>query len=143
VHTIILDNVLLTTALLFSACGPTWTVTPAVKTNTQPTPTAGVIPSLVNSATPPTAYVPRVEAADCAFEVSDGYHPKRGYLVVPETRANPTGRKFRLRVAVFKSTDANPALDPVIFLASSPGGLVLAAALPILRKGDGDRKDLH
>jgi pimeloyl-ACP methyl ester carboxylesterase len=131
--------------LLFSACGPTWTVTPAVNTNTHPTPTAVVIPSLVNNATPPTAYVPTVEAADCAFEVPDGYHPKCGYLIVPEDRANPTGRKIRLHVAVFKSTDANPAPDPVIQLAGGPGGSALVAAFPILLNGGGDilkRRDL-
>lgn len=136
---------LLIVVFLFSACSSTGTVKPVVNTTTQPTSTSGVIPSLVESAPPPAAYTPTLEAADCAFEVPDGYHPECGYLVVPEDRVNPTGRRIQLHVAIFKSTDVNPAPDPIIYLAGGPGSSALAAALPILRKGGSEllkRRDL-
>jgi pimeloyl-ACP methyl ester carboxylesterase len=40
---------------------------------------------------------------------------------VPENRAESSGRKIRLAVAVLKSRSANPEPDPVIFLSGGPG----------------------
>ncbi|AZM87992.1 alpha/beta fold hydrolase [Streptomyces sp. W1SF4] len=44
-----------------------------------------------------------------------------GYLEVPENRARPDGRTIRLAVAVIRSVRADPAPDPVVFMAGGPG----------------------
>jgi Tol biopolymer transport system component/pimeloyl-ACP methyl ester carboxylesterase len=98
-------------------------------------PATDASPSSAVPLTQPPAYTPTFKEADCAFEVPAGYQPKCGYLIVPEDRSAPQGRQIRLHVAVFASTGADPAPDPVIHLAGGPGSSALAAALPILRKG--------
>jgi pimeloyl-ACP methyl ester carboxylesterase len=45
--------------------------------------------------------------------------------VVPEDRSRPNGPSIRLAVAIFKSPDANPAPDPLIFLQGGPGGPIV------------------
>ncbi|MFJ3881163.1 alpha/beta fold hydrolase [Streptomyces sp. NPDC090077] len=44
-----------------------------------------------------------------------------GYLEVPENRSRPGGRTIRLAVAVIKPVSAEPAPDPVVFMAGGPG----------------------
>ncbi|MGE7384345.1 alpha/beta fold hydrolase [Streptomyces sp. NPDC004126] len=44
-----------------------------------------------------------------------------GYLEVPENRARPAGRTIRLAVAVIEPASAEPAPDPVVFMAGGPG----------------------
>jgi pimeloyl-ACP methyl ester carboxylesterase len=112
---------------------PTYTAATAVDPVWRPT-----VDTSPSSATPlaqPSAYTPTFEEADCAFEAPEGYQPRCGYLIVPEDRSNPQGRQVRLHVAIFASTGAKPAPDPVIHLAGGPGSSTLAAAVPILRKG--------
>jgi len=84
------------------------------------------------------SYIATFEQADCAFEIPEGFQPKCGYLIVPENRADPSGRMIRLHVAIFASTDANPAPDPVIHLVGGPGGSALDAAQFILKRGGED-----
>ncbi|MGW5345310.1 alpha/beta fold hydrolase [Streptomyces sp. NPDC004050] len=45
-----------------------------------------------------------------------------GFLEVPENRARPAGRTIRLAVAVVPAASAEPARDPVVFMAGGPGG---------------------
>ncbi|MET9686893.1 alpha/beta fold hydrolase [Streptomyces sp. NPDC006514] len=45
-----------------------------------------------------------------------------GFLEVPENRTRPGGRTLRLAVAVIPATSAEPARDPVVFMAGGPGG---------------------
>ncbi|MFF4387255.1 hypothetical protein ACFY0G_10820 [Streptomyces sp. NPDC001552] len=45
-----------------------------------------------------------------------------GSLEVPENRTRPGGRTLRLAVAVIPATSAEPAQDPVVFMAGGPGG---------------------
>jgi Tol biopolymer transport system component/pimeloyl-ACP methyl ester carboxylesterase len=113
----------------------THTPTGATAINPVWRPATDTSPSSAAPLTQPPAYTPTFGEADCAFKVPEGYQPKCGYLIVPEDRSDPQGRQIRLYVAVFASTDANPAPDPVIHLAGGPGSSALAAALPILRKG--------
>ncbi|MFF3209632.1 alpha/beta fold hydrolase [Streptomyces sp. NPDC002886] len=47
-----------------------------------------------------------------------------GVLEVPENRDRPDGRTIRLAVAVIPSVSAEPAPDPVVFMAGGPGGEV-------------------
>jgi len=79
--------------------------------------------------------IPVFEEAECAFEIPEGFQPRCGYLIVPEDRSQPDGRTIRLHVAIFKSTNANPARDPVIHLIGGPGGSALNNAKWILMGG--------
>ena len=45
-----------------------------------------------------------------------------GYLTVPQNREQPKGKKIRIAVARIKATSANPAPDPIVYLAGGPGG---------------------
>ncbi|MBS1690956.1 MAG: alpha/beta hydrolase [Actinobacteria bacterium] len=45
-----------------------------------------------------------------------------GYLTVPENRNAPDGRTIRLLVARVKAVSGTPAADPIVYLASGPGG---------------------
>ena len=48
-----------------------------------------------------------------------------GYLVVLENRARPTGRTIRLIVATLPAASPRPKAEPVVYLASGPGGIGL------------------
>jgi len=61
------------------------------------------------------------ESAPCLFEVPAGQTVECGYLTVPEDRSQPDGPTIRLYVAIFKSQSANPAPDPIVYLAGGPG----------------------
>ena len=126
------NTILLIVLVFLSSCTPGVTQPSQTATPTSFIPISTKKPA---EATSSPAYTPTFTDADCAFDVPEGYQPKCGYLTVPEDRADPSGRKIRLHVAIFKSTDANPAPDPVIQLAGGPGASALAAAIPILKKG--------
>jgi pimeloyl-ACP methyl ester carboxylesterase len=106
---------------------------PTISTTPLPAVSPAAVPTV--SATPASIPASTFEETQCTFEFPEGYQPKCGYLIVPEDRAHPLGRKIRLFVAVFKSTGDNPQTDPVIHLSGGPGASTLAAAIPILRKG--------
>ncbi len=82
------------------------------------------------------AGAPRFEGAPCPFKpgagIVVGKDVRCGYLVVPANRARPTGPAIRLAVAIYKSSSAHPAPDPVIFLQGGPGGALLSAYAPII-----------
>ena len=46
-----------------------------------------------------------------------------GYLVVPENRSRPTGRKIRLMVAKYPAPSPEKRADPVVYLAGGPGDI--------------------
>jgi pimeloyl-ACP methyl ester carboxylesterase len=50
-----------------------------------------------------------------------GYEAECGNLFVPEDRSLPDGRQVRVHVAIFRSTNPNPAPDPVIYLTGGGG----------------------
>ncbi|MGB3714310.1 MAG: alpha/beta hydrolase [Candidatus Promineifilaceae bacterium] len=78
------------------------------------------------SATVSTSFEPRFEPAVCQSDVPQGREVECGYLSVPEKYSQPgNGRTLRLHVAVFKSDNANPAPDPIVYLAGGPGADVL------------------
>ncbi len=76
-----------------------------------------------------TSYTPRVEWAECPFAIPAGEVAGEaiqcGYLIVPQDRAEPQGKQVRLAFAILRSTSANPAPDPVIYLEGGPGGSAL------------------
>lgn len=119
-------GILFAFTLFISSCTSRAVATPS------PTP-----PTVTNTALPqPTlTNIPKFVEASCAFDVPAGYKPKCGYLTVPEDRTDPSGRKIRLHVAIFKSTGSNPTPDPVIHLIGGPGASALDVALPLMQKG--------
>ena len=81
----------------------------------------------VATAAPATA-TPRFEAAPCPQtpEPIPALQTARcGFLVVPETRANPDGRKIRLAVAIVRAQSAAPKPDPVVFMTGGPGAAAI------------------
>lgn len=79
----------------------------------------------------------------CEFELPARTNPRCGTVTVPMDWATGTGQ-VSLAVAVFESTAADPAADPVVYLEGGPGGHALetsrfvAADLidPLLERGD-------
>ena len=69
---------------------------------------------------------------DCRFRVPSG-GAECGDLIVPEGRAYPDGRTVSLHVAIFRSTNPNPAPDPVVYLMGGGGGNALGSADYYLR----------
>jgi len=80
-------------------------------------------------------YTPSFESAECQFKTPSDYTVECGYLTVPENRSQPEGASIRLHVAIFKSTNPNPASDPVIHLEGGPGGSSLDSASVYLKAG--------
>jgi pimeloyl-ACP methyl ester carboxylesterase len=61
------------------------------------------------------------EETECFLSVPVQREVECGYLTVPEDRSDPQSGPIRLYVAVFKASSANPAPDPVVYLAGGPG----------------------
>jgi len=89
-----------------------------------------LIPVLILSAcvplqTPPGPTVTpaevRFESADCMFGTNIS-GVDCGYLYVPEDRSQPGGTQIRMAVAIIRSTNPNPAPDPVVLLSNGLGG---------------------
>ncbi len=82
--------------------------------------------SLPGAAVQQNQQVPRFESADCMFkyasQIPKSWNLQCGYLVVPETYENPTGRTIRLAVVIFKARGGNPAANPLFMLQGGPGG---------------------
>lgn len=78
---------------------------------------------------------PRFEDAPCPFDASAEVldQLRCGWLVVPQSRAEPNGRQLRLAVAVLKSTSPTPRPDPIVFLSGGPGGKSVAYMPPRTR----------
>lgn len=136
-HALTVKLLLSVIILILTSCSPMMAKTPVPKPPAldftfRPTETItdGILP--VETA---TAGSPAFEEGDCNFEVPEGFQPRCGYLIVPEDRSLPNGRILRLQVAIFKSSNPNPARDPVIHLIGGPGSSALRNAQPILMSG--------
>jgi pimeloyl-ACP methyl ester carboxylesterase len=67
--------------------------------------------------------LPRFEAGRCPFTIPAGADVECGTVFVPEDYANPDPADVvGLAVAIYRSSAASPAADPVIFLQGGPGG---------------------
>jgi hypothetical protein len=69
--------------------------------------------------------VPRFEPAPCpklpgAEELAKA---SCGYLVIPESRSQPTGRPIRLMAAKYPARSPAKRADPVVYLAGEPGDI--------------------
>lgn len=124
-------------ALLASACSlpvgpqpdPTPTLAPGAEeliaaATVAPSAAPRVTPTTAASATAlpePTPGPSRYVVADCEFTPPAGVEVECGWLTTPEDRARPEGAQVRLHVAVFRSTNANPPSDPIVYLEGGPG----------------------
>ncbi len=61
------------------------------------------------------------EEGDCPIYVRSSLDMKCGVLIVPENRESENGKTIQIRVAVIKSQNPAPALDPVVYLPGGPG----------------------
>jgi pimeloyl-ACP methyl ester carboxylesterase len=65
-----------------------------------------------------------------------------GQLVVPENRANPTGRTIRLAVAIIPAESASPEPDPVVFMTGGPGAAAILDTPFLVGAGINQNHDL-
>jgi pimeloyl-ACP methyl ester carboxylesterase len=96
------------------------------------------LPLSAHAGTPPAS---RYERTACPAEIAASEPIDCGTLIVPESRAKPTSRMIRLPVRVMRSQAAQPASDPIVFLAGGPGnsnvaGRVSAKGNPFLALRD-------
>ena len=66
----------------------------------------------------------RFERSACSFEPpagTAGLLPECGYLIVPEVREKPNGRKLKLAVAIYRAKKPSGA-PPLLLLHGGPGG---------------------
>jgi pimeloyl-ACP methyl ester carboxylesterase len=67
------------------------------------------------------------EGVACPFDSPSGVNVKCGTLSVPESYAQPDGRRIELAVAIFASSAGKPAADPVVYLSGGPGAGAVAS----------------
>jgi len=114
-------------ALLLSACGAMSspaqpTATPTAHATARPLATA----TATAQPTPTIQGAARFAGATCRFTVPAGASVSCGDLTVPLDHARPTGPTTTLHVAIYASTAARPADDPIVYLEGGPGGHALA-----------------
>ena len=83
------------------------------------TSTSTTIPSPTSIPTPNS--LPFFEPSTCRFEYFSPFNVECGYLIVPENRNKQNSPPIRIHVAIFKSSNANPKPDPVIYVAGGGG----------------------
>ena len=130
------------------AAGPPAPVATATPVPSTPTPVS--TPTAPPTWTPTPEFrilieTPAFEQTQCPFDVPLGAQVDCGVVIVREDRAGADPNDvIRLAVAVYRSANANPQPDPVIFLQGGPGsgaveGIVLAYdtfIAPILAERD-------
>jgi pimeloyl-ACP methyl ester carboxylesterase len=75
--------------------------------------------------TPAGATLPLLQDAECRFAAPSWLSVRCHDLLVPQDRSDPAGGVVRLHIGVFATDVAEPAADPVVFLAGGPGGRAL------------------
>jgi pimeloyl-ACP methyl ester carboxylesterase len=90
-------------------------------------------------------YEPRFESAPCPttpFPLPALENARCGFLVVPENRSRPEGRKIRLAVAIVPAVAQQPAPDPLVHLTGGPGGIAILEAHALVDAGFNRDRDL-
>lgn len=88
----------------------------------------GVMLVVLFPAAPAARAVVPFTPAPCPIAAVPGLRIDCGYLTVPESRSNFTGKTIRLAVAIMRSPNPNKAADPAVFLQGGPGGATLPLA---------------
>lgn len=91
----------------------------------------GVLLVVLFPAAPTTRAVVPFVPEPCPIPAIPGVQVDCGYLTVPESRSQFTGKTIRLAVAIVRSPNPNKAPDPFLFLQGGPGGATVVLA-PIL-----------
>jgi pimeloyl-ACP methyl ester carboxylesterase len=76
-------------------------------------------------------------SADCPFKpgsgITEGQEVRCGFLVVPEDRSKPQGKKIQLAVAIFKAAPgAKVSSTPLLYLTGGPGGSIISDLGPYI-----------
>ncbi|MCU0491295.1 MAG: alpha/beta hydrolase, partial [Chloroflexaceae bacterium] len=113
--------VFLALTLTLSGCNLVWSAVVSLPGAPQPAPAA---PQPAASA--PRTLAPQFRWNDCPFDpdeylIEEG-EVRCGTLTVTEDRKQNGGRLIQLAVVVVASIAADPAPDPILFLAGGPGG---------------------
>lgn len=89
-----------------------------------PTPTATqteIVLTPTATASPTPRFNPIFVRGECSFPTPRDITVKCGLVTVLEDRNGKSDKKVKLAVAVYRSTAANPAPDPVIYIQGGPG----------------------
>lgn len=85
------------------------------------------------------------EHASCMFKLPEGVEEnvdvECGYVSVPEEYKNPNGSRIQLAVAVIRSKDPHPKLDPLFMAQGGPGGSTIDTYASRLLSGSRLRAD--
>jgi hypothetical protein len=104
-----------------------------------------VLPGVAPAAGPAQAsYEPRFEPAPCPDLPEPLALPtaRCGFLVVPENRSQPEGRRIRLAVAIVPAVSPQPAPDPIVHLTGGPGGIAIFEGRLLIEAGFNQNRDL-
>ncbi|HET7370243.1 MAG TPA: alpha/beta hydrolase [Gammaproteobacteria bacterium] len=80
--------------------------------------------AVCGAAAAPASAAPSIQFHTCVIKGANGVQSRKarcGTLSVPENRAAPDGKRIELAVAVLPAVAANPAPDPLFFIAGGPG----------------------
>jgi pimeloyl-ACP methyl ester carboxylesterase len=67
------------------------------------------------------SYEPQIEACPCMIQVEQGLLSKCGYLVVPENRQKPTGKKIKVPFVFVRRPEADPVKNITLYTTGGPG----------------------
>lgn len=104
-------------------------------------------PSVSSTEAPPErpAVTPRFEPSQCPRTpepILALQKARCGFLVVPENRAKPNGRKIRLAVAIVRSEEKPAKPDPVVFMTGGPGAAAILDTPFLVKAGINRDRDL-
>jgi pimeloyl-ACP methyl ester carboxylesterase len=71
-------------------------------------------------------YKPSIETCDCLIKVDTRLISQCGYLVVPENRQKPSGRKIKIPFVAARRPEQDPAKNFTLFTTGGPGYSTIA-----------------
>jgi pimeloyl-ACP methyl ester carboxylesterase len=71
-------------------------------------------------------YLPKIEPCPCLIKVEKGLVSKCGYLVVPENRQKPGGRKIKIPFVFARKPEADSAKNVTLYTTGGPGYSTIA-----------------
>jgi pimeloyl-ACP methyl ester carboxylesterase len=94
------------------------------------------VPTSYESAPCPSPNIPGVPEMDLGADVVCGF------LLVPENRANPSGRKIKIAVVRLKAASPDPGRVPMVYLNGGPGSTGIGIAEELREKGINRDRDV-
>jgi pimeloyl-ACP methyl ester carboxylesterase len=71
-------------------------------------------------------YIPKIEPCPCLIKVEKGLVSKCGYLVVPENRQKPSGRKVKIPFVFARKPEADSIRNITLYTTGGPGYSTIA-----------------